>query len=40
MPESTDPRWQNPIELDADGTMANDEIVITALVIGKYQQIG
>lgn len=39
MPESNDPRWQNPIELELDGSFGNDEIVITALVVGRYQQI-
>lgn len=37
MPESTDPRWQTPIELQLDGSLENDEIVVTALVIGRYQ---
>jgi repressor LexA len=40
MPESTDPKWQNPIELELDGSFANDEIVVTGLVIGRYQQLG
>lgn len=36
MPESTDPRFQSPIELD--GSLERDEIVVTALVVGKYEQ--
>ena len=39
MPESTDPRFQTPIEIQLDGSIANDEIVLTALVIGRYEQI-
>lgn len=35
LPDSDDPRWQSPIELD--GSLENDEIAITALVIGKYE---
>jgi transcriptional regulator with XRE-family HTH domain len=35
VPDSNDPRWQTPIVLD--GGLENDEIVITALVIGKYE---
>jgi transcriptional regulator with XRE-family HTH domain len=38
MPDSHDPRWQTPIVLD--GGMENDEIVITALVVGKYEALG
>lgn len=37
MPESTDPRFQNPIELE--GSLERDEIVITALVVGRYEQL-
>lgn len=37
MPDSTDPRFQNPIELE--GGLENDEIVITALVVGRYEQL-
>jgi transcriptional regulator with XRE-family HTH domain len=37
MPESTDPRFQSPIELD--GSLEHDRIVVTALVVGKYQQL-
>lgn len=37
MPDSDEPRWQQPIKLD--GGLENDEIVITALVIGKYEKI-
>lgn len=33
-PESNDPRWQGPIELDADE--ADVEVKIIGLVIGKY----
>lgn len=40
MPESNDPRWQNPIEIELNGSLENDEIVVTALVIGRYEQIG
>ena len=36
MPDSDDPRWQSPLELE--GGLENDEIAITALVVGKYQQ--
>jgi transcriptional regulator with XRE-family HTH domain len=35
MPESTDPRFQAPIELN--GNIELDEIAITALVVGRYQ---
>lgn len=35
LPDSDDPRWQSPIELE--GGLENDEIAITALVIGKYE---
>lgn len=35
MPESTDPRFQNPIELE--GSLERDEIVLTALVVGRYE---
>lgn len=38
MPESDDPRWQSPIVLD--GGLENDEIAITALVVGKYETLG
>lgn len=38
VPDSDDPRWQSPIELD--GGLENDEIVITALVVGKYERLG
>lgn len=34
-PDSDDPRWQTPIILD--GGLENDEIAITALVVGKYE---
>lgn len=34
-PDSDDPRWQTPIVLD--GSLENDEIAITALVVGKYE---
>jgi transcriptional regulator with XRE-family HTH domain len=37
MPDSTDPRFQNPIELE--GSIERDEIVITALVVGRYEQL-
>lgn len=37
MPDSTDPRFQNPIELE--GSLERDEIVITALVVGRYEQL-
>jgi SOS-response transcriptional repressor LexA len=37
MPDSDDPRWQSPIELE--GGLENDEIAIAALVVGKYQQL-
>lgn len=37
MPESTDPRFQSAIELE--GSIDRDEIAITALVIGKYEQL-
>jgi transcriptional regulator with XRE-family HTH domain len=37
MPDSDDPRWQQPIPLD--GGLENDEIVITALVVGKYEKL-
>jgi SOS-response transcriptional repressor LexA len=37
MPDSDDPRWQTPIVFD--GGLEHDEIVITALVIGKYQSL-
>lgn len=37
MPDSDDPRWQSPIELD--GGLESDEIAITALVVGKYEQL-
>jgi transcriptional regulator with XRE-family HTH domain len=37
MPDSTDPRFQSPIELE--GSLERDEIVITALVVGRYQQL-
>lgn len=37
MPESTDPRFQSPIELE--GSIERDEIAITALVIGKYERL-
>jgi phage repressor protein C with HTH and peptisase S24 domain len=37
MPDSDDPRWQKPIPLA--GGLENDEIVITALVIGKYENL-
>lgn len=36
MPSSTDPRWQDPIELDGDSD--REEIAIAGLVVGKYQQ--
>lgn len=35
LPDSDDPRWQTPLALE--GGMENDEIAITALVIGKYE---
>jgi len=35
MPDSDDPRWQTPIVLD--GGLENDQIIITALVVGKYE---
>lgn len=35
MPDSDDPRWQSPIILE--GGLENDEVAITALVIGKYE---
>ena len=34
-PDSDDPRWQAPIVLD--GGLESDEIVIAALVVGKYE---
>lgn len=37
MPDSTDPRFQNPIELE--GSLERDEIAITALVVGRYEQL-
>jgi transcriptional regulator with XRE-family HTH domain len=37
MPDSTDPRFQNPIELE--GSIERDEIVITALVVGRYERL-
>jgi len=37
MPESTDPRFQTPVELD--GNEDHDEIAITALVVGRYEQL-
>ena len=37
VPDSDDPRWQKPIPLE--GGLENDEIVITALVIGKYERL-
>ena len=37
MPDSTDPRWQTPIPLD--GGLEHDEIVLTALVVGKYERL-
>lgn len=40
MPESTDPRWQTPLELQLDSSLENDEIVVTALVIGRYEPLG
>jgi transcriptional regulator with XRE-family HTH domain len=36
-PDSDDPRWQAPIVFD--GGLEHDEIVITALVVGKYQSL-
>lgn len=39
MPESNDPKWQSPIEFEINGSFSNDEIVVTALVIGRYQQL-
>lgn len=37
MPESTDPRFQAPIELE--GNIDRDEIAITGLVVGRYEQL-
>lgn len=37
VPDSDDQRWQKPIPLA--GGLENDEIAITALVIGKYERI-
>lgn len=37
MPESSDPKWRDPIELGLDGSTENDEIIVTALVIGRYE---
>lgn len=37
MPESSDPKWQTPLELELPGGLENDEIVLVALVIGRYQ---
>jgi transcriptional regulator with XRE-family HTH domain len=37
MPDSTDPRFQNPVELE--GSLERDEIVVTALVVGRYEQL-
>lgn len=36
VPESTDPKWQAPITLDVTGD--TDDIAITGLVIGRYEQ--
>lgn len=36
MPESTDPRFQQPIELGSGAE--NEEVAITAKVIGRYEQ--
>jgi transcriptional regulator with XRE-family HTH domain len=36
LPESTDPRFQTPVEMD--GNADHDEIAVTALVVGRYEQ--
>jgi repressor LexA len=36
LPESTDPRFQAPVEMD--GNADHDEIAVTALVVGRYEQ--
>lgn len=36
-PDSTDPRWQQPIELDTDNPPEDEDVSVIAVVIGKYE---